>query len=348
MAGAGPSGLSAAINLVKAGFEVEVFEAGKDCGSRFGGDLQGLENWSKKENVLDDLKQMNIEINFDCAPFKKMYGMTGKNKTALEFSKPAFYLVKRGTVGGSLDQGLKRQAMENGVKIIFNSRIGNEADIIATGPFSKESFAVDRGIIFDTDMDDIAVGLADDKFAYKGYAYFLVTNGYGCICTVLFDKLERVNDSLDRTIKFFEKNFNVDIKNPRRVGGVGTFSLGNKFEVDGKKYVGEAAGIQDLLWGFGMRSAITSGYLAAKSIIDKTSYQDVARKYFEKRLKASLVNRFVAETFLQKLAPLNAVFSPKDHDKMLEAFGRSYTNYPKILYPLALWSLSRRYKSLRN
>ena len=35
-------------------------------GRRFRGDLQGLENWSEKENILDEFKRMNIKINFDC------------------------------------------------------------------------------------------------------------------------------------------------------------------------------------------------------------------------------------------------------------------------------------------
>ncbi len=43
--GAGLSGLTAAINLAKAGYKVDVYEENKDSGLRFNGDLQGLENW---------------------------------------------------------------------------------------------------------------------------------------------------------------------------------------------------------------------------------------------------------------------------------------------------------------
>lgn len=71
--GAGISGLTAAINLAKAGYKVDVYERNKDIGMRFGGDLQGLENWSEKEDALDSLKRMNIKINFDCDPFAKTY-----------------------------------------------------------------------------------------------------------------------------------------------------------------------------------------------------------------------------------------------------------------------------------
>ena len=47
--GAGLSGLTAAINLAQIGYKVDVYEKNKDVGMRFHGDLQGLENWSKKK-----------------------------------------------------------------------------------------------------------------------------------------------------------------------------------------------------------------------------------------------------------------------------------------------------------
>ena len=46
--GAGLSGLTAAINLAKEGYRVDVYEKNKDVGMRFHGDIQGLENWSEK------------------------------------------------------------------------------------------------------------------------------------------------------------------------------------------------------------------------------------------------------------------------------------------------------------
>src|SRR5581483_11994923 len=44
IAGAGPSGLAAAITLAKAGHEVEIFEARPAVGARFIGDFQVIEN----------------------------------------------------------------------------------------------------------------------------------------------------------------------------------------------------------------------------------------------------------------------------------------------------------------
>ena len=78
--GAGLSGLSAAINLAKVGYNVDVFEKRSDCGGRFKDDLEGLENWSSNIDVLGELKSMNIRINFDCTPYKIMYLSDGKDK----------------------------------------------------------------------------------------------------------------------------------------------------------------------------------------------------------------------------------------------------------------------------
>ncbi|MBI4168149.1 MAG: NAD(P)/FAD-dependent oxidoreductase [Candidatus Aenigmarchaeota archaeon] len=354
IAGAGPSGLSAAINLAKAGFEVEVFEVAGECGSRFGGDLQGLENWSKEKNVIEDLKEMNIETNFDCDPFSKVNWMTASESLEFEFSKPMFYLVKRGVVKGSLDHGLKTQAIENGVRINFNSKVSeDQVDIVATGPLGKESFGVDKGIIFETDMDDMAIGLSGHKFAYKGYAYLLVTKGYGCMCTVVFDKFETVNQCLEETKKFFEKKFDMNIRNSKRVGGVATFSLKGDFQVGEKRFVGEAAGIQDLLWGFGIRNSITSGYLASKTIIENKSYQELAKEYFDSKLKASLVSRFLSEVAGDRMSLIQSLVSQKNGkvknpDKVFDILRKKYGNYSKILYPLAVRSLRKRYKFLRD
>lgn len=183
--GAGISGLTAAINFAKAGYNVEIFELREDCGTRFNGDLQGLENWTTKKDVLKDLKSMNLNINFKFKPFKSIIVTDGTSNVKFSFKRPLFYLVKRGKMYESIDQGLKRQAQELGVKIYFNSKMKEKnVHIIANGP--KKALAIAKGISFDTEMEDMALALIGDKFAYKGYSYLLVCNGYGNMCSVVF------------------------------------------------------------------------------------------------------------------------------------------------------------------
>lgn len=55
--GAGPAGLSAAINLASAGYSVDVFEKNQEIGSVVKRNLQGLENWSDKKDVVKEFKR---------------------------------------------------------------------------------------------------------------------------------------------------------------------------------------------------------------------------------------------------------------------------------------------------
>ena len=212
-------------------------------------------------------------------------------------------MVKRGNIKGTLDHGLKQQAKKAGVEIIFNKTIpSDEADIIATGPVFKESFAIDRGIVFKTKSEDKAIILLNDNFAFKGYSYLLITKGYGCMCSVTFDEIEKIEDNISKSKNFFKEKYDFDIKFPKNVGGTGTFAIRHRLEIKHKKnktlLVGEAAGFQDCLWGFGMRYAFESGYLAAKSIIDNFDYEKSAKKEFRNKLRAGIVNRYFVEKFV--------------------------------------------------
>lgn len=348
--GAGPSGLTAAINLARAGYDVHVYEKRNDTGKRFHGDLQGLENWSSDLNVIRELEEMNVYINFDCTPFLNLIMTNGKNQRVSQYpeDKPLCYLVKRGALPGSLDQGLKTQAIEAGAKIHFNETISlTESNIVATGPISKEIFAVDKGIVFETDHEDVNLFLVNDEAAYKGYSYLLITKGYGCMCTVLFDKFSLLDDCYQKSKDILTDLISFDIRNPRSVGGMGCFSTKNMFKKDGVLYVGEAAGIQDLMWGFGIRTAMQSGYLAADCIMHNRNYTQAAKEFFDPTLKATLTGRFVWE--LVRFHDYAIVVTPKKVTK--QAFDLSsmynFSLLNKMIYPMARLVMRRRYPHLR-
>src|SRR4030042_5296484 len=110
--GAGISGLTAAINLKLAGFNVIVFEKEYKVGSNHFNDWEGLENWSKEENVLDFLKNINIGVDFYYKPCCELdiFDCKGKKFIAKSDSRsPLLYLVKRGSDYDSLDEYLKRR-----------------------------------------------------------------------------------------------------------------------------------------------------------------------------------------------------------------------------------------------
>jgi len=300
--------------------------------------------------VVDHLNQMNIAINFDCTPFLRISVFNGTRNWEFHNSKPAFYLIKRGSGAGCLDSGLKSQALEAGVTLHLKETLAEEqADIVATGAQKKDIFAVDKGIVFKTVLPDTAIGLVNDDAAFKGYSYLLAANGYGCMCTVLFDKFETINRCLQETRRIFSAMCDLDIKEPHSVGGIGSFTVHNRFEKEKRLYVGEAAGIQDLLWGFGIRGAVTSGFLAAQCLIQQKSYHAAARKFFANKQKAGVVNRFLWEKFGRNnyTEIMDKIGAAPDSLRFLHHF-YNFNFFQKLAYPFAFNYLKKRYNFSRT
>lgn len=344
--GAGLSGLTAAINLAKEGYKVDVYEKNEDVGVRFNGDLQGLENWSEKKDILEQLKEMNIEINFDCDPFSKVV-LTSCSKTReINFKKPLFHLVKRGSFSGTIDCGLKVQALKLGVNLHFQETLSqNETDIVATGPVPREVFGIAKGIVFRTSVEDVAIVVLNDHLAFKGYSYLLVTTKYGCIGTVVFNELWRVDECFEKTKEFFVGKLDLNMGSFKEVSGVGSFSF-KDVKKETTLYVGEAAGLQGFLWGFGMRFAITSGYLAAQSVIGNKDYEEIVKNHFRNKLKAGVVNRYLWEDILSKKDYSFLINIAEFAKKNLYSMS-NYNLLQRIIYPLASFNLKKVYPELK-
>lgn len=333
--GAGISGLTSAIVLAKAGYNVEVYERNDNVGKRFDGDFQGLMNWVFKEDVLDFMQRVGLTTDFWKEPLSDI-DVCGPNKCKFNIGgkRPFVYLVKRGTERGSIDQCFKEQAIKEGVNIKFNKTEEKENfDIIATGPsHDGETDAMAMGCIFDSDAEDQRVIIFDDSLAYNGYSYFFIVNGRGTLATCIFGYYNKISDYLKKTEEFLKKNYSFNIKNKRKFSGFGNFYLlkGND------RYVGEAGGFQDFLWGFGMRYAMISGNLAAQSIVENKEYKFLVKKELQGIMKSSVVNRFWF-SFLGK-------YSYQKFMKMWKKFKNPFQVLSKlykpnllsfILYPIA-------------
>mgnify|MGYP000137349821 CR=1 FL=1 len=290
--GAGPAGLSAAITLARAGRKVVVHEAQKEVGHRFKRDFQGLENWTTDRDVLEILNELGIKTQFRYKPCRFVSSYDAwRNYYPVTNDKPLFYLVERGPNAGSLDSAMLEQAIGMGIDVKFNSRIRHfkGTGILAAGPKAADAIAV--GYHFETDMADGCWVICDNRLAPKGYAYLLIWEGRGTVKTCMFSGFKQEQIYVKRTVEAFEKLLGLRMINPVSHGGVGNFYLPARAYGGRRPIAGEQAGFQDSLWGFGMRHAMLSGILAARSLLDDSDYDKLWSDAIGWQIKTSIVNR---------------------------------------------------------
>ena len=293
--GGGLSGLSAAIVLAKAGREVHVHEVRADSGARFAGDFQAIESWSRPTDFLDEMRSWGLDADsFRTTPFQQidLALPSGRIETA-RTDKLAFRLVQRGTAPHTLDQGLKRQAQAVGVHLHYNTRADKRScHVIATGP--RNATGLVCGEIFHTSHPDHVTFHLDDRLAPGAYTYMIVVDGVGMIATVLLRQQRDAERFLNETLAWYHARYPALDRRPiHRMSGVGGFALNPRHVADGQLYVGEAAGLQDGLWGFGIRYAITSGVLAARALLGEIEYESAVREVLRPFQGASLANRWL-------------------------------------------------------
>jgi len=295
--GAGPAGLSAAITLARRGIAVTVYERNAEVGSRFQGDFQAIENWTLEQDALEELVEIGVDPSFDWTVVREgVFFDAGERVRRVKSERPAFYLVRRGPEPGSLDRALERQALAAGVEIRYGTpcREISASAIVASGPGRTD--AIDVGYVFETDQPDAVYGVFADRLAPGGYAYLLVSGGRGTIASCLFADFSAANACLERTVEFFRAKVGLRMAEARRFGGTGNVRWPPRARRGRVLFAGEAAGFQDALWGFGIRSAILSGYLAARAVAGgrPEEYDRLWRERLGGFIATSLANRRIS------------------------------------------------------
>lgn len=294
IAGAGPSGLAAAIALARAGRDVEVHEAKSDVGTRFIGDLQIIEASSEREPVLDFLARIGIERNFWLRPAHAATFYDHRNRPrVIRSSEPFGYFVRRGAEDQTLDRGLLAQARAAGVNVVFNSRV-QSADVIATGPAAPDGLA--REMTWRTNDAERVEVFFNHHLAPGGYSYLFILEGIATFGCAIVADFKKIDEYFDHSLHAAQRANPFDIPSETRTGySYMNFHLKQRATKDGTRFVGEAAGFQDYLFGLGIRYALTSGWLAAQSILHDSDYDALWQEALGAKQQTSLVNRFLYE-----------------------------------------------------
>jgi flavin-dependent dehydrogenase len=295
IAGAGPSGLAAAIHLGRSGRAVEVYERRDDVGARFIGEYQILENYSRREDVLEELREMGIELDFELRPadWASLYDDRGSCHKVTS-SQPYGYFLRRGPEPGTLDRGLLAQARDLGVEVHFNKRLApEEADIVATGPGPADGIA--KEVAFHTNSPDRIDVIFDPGLAPGGYAYFFALRGWATLGVALLKDYGRLESQFEKAVERFKSMAPFEMESPRPGYSYMNFFLHKSSERNGSLFAGEAGGFQDYMFGLGIRYALVSGHLAARSLIEGVDYDWLWSERFQAMMRSSVASRLFYE-----------------------------------------------------
>lgn len=341
--GAGPAGLACAIALARSGQAVIVREWHAEVGHRFHGDFQGIENWSAEQDALDEFAKAGITADFGRIAVAEgtVFDPTG-NAHHIRSTRPLYYLVRRGRMAGALDMALLEQARAAGADIRLSDRVDSITGtaVLAGGP--RQADAIAAGYLFETDMGDGDCLALDNRLAPLGYAYLLVHSGHGTVASCMFTGFKQQAVHVRRTVAFFEERVGLRMRNPKPFGGFANCRLPRTAIQGGHLVVGEQAGFQDALAGFGIRYAIRSGLLAARSLVEGVDYNTLWRPQLLPQLRAGIVNRFLFNT-LGAAGRRLAIRRLADGDAAL-TLRRFYApgRLGRLLFPLAHYAYRRR------
>jgi len=160
IAGAGVSGLMAAIRLAQRGASVEIYERAPDSGANHAPRFDAIENWTTRPDFRQMLSAWRIEIPLRQSDALEVFDSRADGYRAAP-ERPLLYLVRRGSEPDCLEQAMKRQALDLGVRLRYGTTLApNEADLWAIGARAPGRFLA-ASLGFTTSHPDVVRVLVD-------------------------------------------------------------------------------------------------------------------------------------------------------------------------------------------
>jgi len=267
IAGGGISGLATAVLLARRGIEVEVFDRHVGGGGRFAGGWQVLENGSTEQDALEELRALGLVPDVPVIPATRSVFLDGFGRSyEVASSEPFAYFVRRGGGKDSLDAWLRRQAAAAGVIVRDGVAAPADVEVIATGP--RQADGVAREVVFASDVPDTVAVLFDPAVTPTGYAYLFCIGGHGTFGVAQVRRTARLGAAqIEAWRRFRESLGEFAVRDAREHGQFMNFSVPSGLRgSDGRWVAGEAAGIQDFLFGLGNSLGLRSAGLVAEGV----------------------------------------------------------------------------------
>ncbi len=267
IAGGGLSGLATAVLLARRGLAVEVWDRHRGGGGRFAGGWQVLENGSREGDALAEIRSIGLEPDFAVVPVTRALFLDASGgRFEVASAAPYSYFVRRGSDDGTLDAWLRGLAVAAGVELREGEAAPPDAEVIASGPHQADGVA--RELVFSSDLADTVAVLFDPTLTPTGYAYLFCLGGHGTFGVAQVRGVRSLGWARQAAWRRFREVFGeFAVRDAREHGQYMNFCLPRHLRAtDGRWHVGEAAGVQDFLFGLGNRLALRSAGIAAEGI----------------------------------------------------------------------------------
>jgi flavin-dependent dehydrogenase len=295
IAGGGISGLATAVLLARDGFDVEVFDHHRGGGGRFAGGWQVLENGTVERDALGELRGLGLAPDTQVIAATQALFLDGLGRRfEVGSSAPFAYFIRRGGGPESLDGWLRRRAVEAGVVLHDETAAPADSEVVATGP--RQADGVARELVFGSDLPDTVAVLFDPTVTPTGYAYLFCLSGHATFGVAQVRKIARLRHAREEAWRRFRAALGeFAVRGEHEGGQFMNFCLPRHLrDEDGRWYVGEAAGVQDFLFGLGNRLALRTAALAATGIAGRWD-EKAFRRTIVRPMRSTVGLRFAYE-----------------------------------------------------